>query len=75
MPLYFRYCVTAVKSPIRMAIKISMRLYENIASSPMATFFLATRLKTGNEVDPIASAEQRKAENAELWPDEQQPAR
>jgi hypothetical protein len=26
---------------------------------------------TGNEVDPIASAEQRKAENAERWPEEQ----
>jgi hypothetical protein len=27
---------------------------------------------TGNEVDPIASAEQRKAENAELFPEEEQ---
>jgi hypothetical protein len=26
----------------------------------------------GNEVDPIASAEQRKAENAELFPEEEQ---
>jgi hypothetical protein len=25
---------------------------------------------TGNEVDPIASAEQRKAENAKLWPED-----
>jgi prophage regulatory protein len=25
----------------------------------------------GNEADPIASAEQRKAENAERWPEEQ----
>ena len=29
---------------------------------------------TGNEVDPIASAEQRKAENAELYPEEDQGA-
>jgi hypothetical protein len=25
---------------------------------------------TGNEVDPVASAERRKAENAELYPEE-----
>jgi hypothetical protein len=30
---------------------------------------------TGNEVDPTASAEQRKAENAELYPEEREPAR
>jgi hypothetical protein len=29
---------------------------------------------TGNEVDPIASAENRKAENAELYPEEREPA-
>ena len=29
---------------------------------------------TGNEVDPIASAENRKAENAKLWPEDQRPA-
>ena len=27
--------------------------------------------QSGNEADPIASAEQRKAENAERWPEEQ----
>jgi hypothetical protein len=29
---------------------------------------------TANEVDPVASAEKRKAENAERWPEEQGPA-
>jgi hypothetical protein len=28
------------------------------------------QVSTGNEVDPVASAEQRKARNAELWPEE-----
>jgi hypothetical protein len=32
------------------------------------------QVSTGNEVDPVASAEKRKAENAKLWPGEQEPA-
>ena len=30
---------------------------------------------TGNEVDPVVSTEKRKAENAELCPEEREPAR
>src|SRR5579871_1461336 len=61
--LYFKYCVMAVNNPRMIAMKISMRLYAKVLSSPTDQFVPKTLLITGSDVAMRINIEERNKTN------------